>query len=242
MQRALREPAVEVNAEAIQGRLDPAAHRLDPAPGDLIEIARVDARRGQLLRQLGDVFALVALVGRLPPPHAGRDRLREAAHLPAGVVQVVLPLDPVAGEGKEAGQRVAVARVTALGRGQRPGRVGGDELDQDPLGPLGRPAAEGIAGVEQGGEALAVPAIGQKDVDEARAGDLDPVDAPAQQAVELLAQALGDLPRLEAARRGEQHRGVGRVVAQLRIRRPLERGSDRPRARRRAASPQRSES
>ena len=227
VQRALREPAVEANAEAIQRRLDPLAHRLDPTVGEVVEIAGVGTGRGQLLGELGDVFALVALVGRLPSPHASGDGLGEAAHLAAGVVQVVLPLDPVAGEGEESSQRVTITGVTALGRGQRPGRVGGDELHQHPLGSLGGSAAEGIAGVEQGGEALAVPAIGQEDVDEPGAGDLDPVDASPQHAVELLAQSLGDLSRLLPARRGEQHRGVGGVVAQLRIRRSLEGGRDR---------------
>ena len=54
------------------------------------------------LRQLGDVVAVVAVLGRLLPAPARLDRGAEAVHLRAGVVVVVLALDVVAGEARAA--------------------------------------------------------------------------------------------------------------------------------------------
>ena len=45
-------------------------------------------------------------------------------------------------------QRVAVGGVAPAGGDQRAGRVGGDELDQDPLGRVGAARAEPLAGRE----------------------------------------------------------------------------------------------
>ena len=47
-------------------------------------------------RELGDVLARVAVLGRLGAAHPGGDRLGEQPHLGAGVVEVVLALDLVA--------------------------------------------------------------------------------------------------------------------------------------------------
>ena len=83
-----------------------------------------------------------------------------------------------------------------------------------------------LAGGDQLRQGAPVPGVGEEEVDEARAGDLDPVEAAggAQIALQLGLQPLGDGARVVAQRRRQQHRGVGAVVAQLRLRRAVERG------------------
>ena len=54
----------------------------------------LDPLRGDPLGQLGDVVALVAVLGQLAAVHPRGDRGAEELDLPAGVVEVVLALDP----------------------------------------------------------------------------------------------------------------------------------------------------
>ena len=137
--RALRRPGVEVDAEALQRRLDPGAHRLGRE-----HLERVERRPGRRPRsassvaELADVLARVAVLGRLVALHPRRDRLGEQPHLGAGVVDVVLALDLVAASLEQPRQRVAVGRAAGARRGHRAGRVGAHELDQDPLAPRRR--------------------------------------------------------------------------------------------------------
>jgi hypothetical protein len=105
--------------------------------------------------------------------------------------------------------------VATARRGQRPGRVGGHELDQHPLRLGHDPGAEAVPCLEHRGHPRAVPAVGQEQVEEAGAGDLDPVGGRAEPPAQLLPQPLRDLARRLAACGREQHRGVGRVVAQF---------------------------
>ena len=104
----------------------------------------------------------------------------------------------------------------------RTGRVGAHELDQDSLGVAARGRPERVAGTEQRDGRLAVPAVGEEQVEESGAGDLDPLGARGQRGVELGAQPVGDLARRRAERRGEQHRGVRGVVAEPGLRGALE--------------------
>ena len=183
---------------------------------------------GDLLGQLGDVLAAVAVLGGLAAGHAGGDREREALDLAAAVVDVVLALDLVADRLEQADEGVAVGGVAAAADVQRPGRVGGDELDQDPFGRVGRGPGRGSSpDSARRCHRPPVPGVGEEEVDEAGAGDLDPLDAAAlaaELALELRAEAAGDVARVFPERRGEQHRGVRAVVAELRLRRPVERG------------------
>ena len=144
-QRPLGGPGVEADAEALQRRLDPGPHRLGPEPLEPVEVVGPGAFGGELGGELGDVLALVAVLGRLGAPHPGRDRLGEHAHLGAGVVEVVLALDPIAAELEQARDRVAEGRPAAAGGGHRAGRVGAHELDQDALGRVGGARAEPLA-------------------------------------------------------------------------------------------------
>ena len=89
--------------------------------------------------QLGDVLAVVAVLGRLLPAPRGLDRRAEALHLGAGVVVVVLALDRVARELEQPRDRVAVRGVPRRGDRDRPRRVRGDHLDLDALAGSAKP-------------------------------------------------------------------------------------------------------
>ena len=120
-------------------------------------------------------------------------------------------------------QGVAVGAVAAAGRGQRAGRVGGDELDLDLLGRVGLVAAVLVAGrqhVRGGGR---VPGVGEEDVQEAGSGHLDALDLLAEPLRQRRAEPLGDLTRRRLQRRRQQHRRVRREVAEPRLARALQR-------------------
>ena len=171
-----------------------------------------------------DVVAAVAVLGRLLAAHAGGDRGGEALDLTAGVVDVELALHLVPDRLEQADQRIAVGGVATAADVQRPGRVGGDELDQHALACRARLRAEPLACRSEARHRPPIPLVGEEEVDEARAGDLDALD---RVLAELLAQLGrepgGDVARVFAQRRREQHRRVGAVVAELGLGRALQR-------------------
>ena len=168
----------------------------------------------------------VAVLGRLGPGHLGRQRGGEAGHLTAAVVDVVLALDVMADRREEAGDGIPVGGVAAAADVERPGRVGGDELDEDPLRRRGRDRPQALAGLAEARQGAPVPGVGEEEIDESGAGNLDPVDAAAggEIALELRADASCDVAGRFPQRRGEQHRRVGAVVPQLGLRRAVEGG------------------
>src|SRR3982751_6222954 len=102
VERALGEPGVEVDAVDVERGADAGDEALDAVAGERVEVhvgGAVD-----LGGELGDVLALVAVLGRLLAAGPGADGLREAAHLTALVVEVVLALDGVTGEREDAAQ------------------------------------------------------------------------------------------------------------------------------------------
>ncbi len=222
---ALGEPGVEGDTEALQGRPHLLQHQLDPATFERLGVGG-PSLGDDPFGQLDHVLALVAALGRLGPGHPSGNRFREALDLAAGVVDVVLALGLVPDRLQQPHQGVAISGVAAAADVQWPGRVGRDELDQDPLGRLGRRRAEPIAGRDQGSQRPLVPGVGEKEVDEAGAGDLDPVEAAglAEVALELGLEAGGDIARAFPQRARQQHRRVGAEVTQIRLRRPVERG------------------
>ncbi len=115
LDRALPLPRVEVDAEALERRLDPLEH---------------DRNRVAVeLRELSDVVALVAVLGRLLAAPRRLDGGCETLHLSARVVVVVLALDLVPREREHASDSVAVRPVPRRRDGDRPGRVRRDHLD-----------------------------------------------------------------------------------------------------------------
>ena len=123
LELALHRPGVEVDPEALERRLDPVA-------------ASAGTGSSGSCRQLGDVVALVAVLGRLLPAPPRLDGGAELLHLGAGVVVVVLALDVVPGELEQPRDRVAVGAVPRGGDDDRARRVRRDHLDLHPL--LGR--------------------------------------------------------------------------------------------------------
>ena len=119
-----------------------SARRRSSSTRSLAPLARVGVV-GHLRRPVGDVLALVAVLRhRLGPPCRAARESANSSHLPAPVVDVVLPVDLVAAPLEDAAQGVAVGRPPAAAGVERAGGVGADELDVDPLA-----AAQVVAGV-----------------------------------------------------------------------------------------------
>ena len=129
VERRLVEPIVEDDAQASQAALSLGDHQLNGEPRDLIY--RQVAGAGNIGRQRDDVFALVAVLGRLLTARAGLNRNAKRANLRAGVVDVVLAMNLVTDEAEEARQRVAIDGIARSADVDRAGRVGADELDVD---------------------------------------------------------------------------------------------------------------
>ncbi len=112
-------------------------------------------------------------------------------------------------------QGIAVGGVATAADVQGPGRVGGDELEQDPFGRGGGRRSEVVTAFGQSGERAPVPGVREEEVDEARPGDLNPLEAAgaAKVSLELVAQALGYRAGIVSKRRRQEHRRVGAVVA-----------------------------
>ena len=130
----------------------------------------------------------------------------------------------MAGELEHPRERVPVGGVPPAGGGQRAGRVGADELHQDrlPLPFRNGATPESVALPANRGERGPEPAVGQEHVYEARAGDLHPLHQVAQPELDLVSEPPRHLARRRLHRGGKQQRQVGRVVAELRPRRPLD--------------------
>ena len=129
-------------------------------------------REAELGCDLGDVRALIAVVGGLGSLGAGLQRRAEELDLAAGVVEVVLPADVMAGELEEAGQTVAIGGIAGRRDRDRPGWVAGHVLDQDPLGVGGRTRSVPRPVAKDALHGPPVPARRHPQVDEARPGHL----------------------------------------------------------------------
>ena len=166
----------------------------------------------EALRNVADVLAQRFAI-------AQEYRAREHVHLAARVVDVVFARHIEAGEHQEIGEHVAEHRAAAMADVHGAGRVGGDVLDVDRLAFAdGRPSIGG-ARIEDGAH-QAVPHLGlQREIEEARPGDGDSVNAFG--ARELRLQLVGDVARLHARGLGQHHRRIGRQVAVGRIARRL---------------------
>ena len=180
VQRALGGPAVEPHPRSARASPVAVEHQLQPAPRSPSRSAG-RSPSADLLRQLAR---------RSRPrsrPRATRSPLIRAAierrksDWRALVVDVVLALDTVAGELEHPRERVAVGGVPPAGGGQRAGRVGADELHQDRARPCRRRRARSAPLPANRGERGPEPRLGQEQVEEAGAGDLDPLqrDRPA---------------------------------------------------------------
>ena len=196
-------PRVDLDAKVGDLAADLLQHVLD----------RIDIER----RELVDVLPLIAALGNLFPPSPRLDRRPEEVDLPARVVEVVLALDVVTREVEQARNGVSVGTVTRGADGQRPGRIGRDQLDLDLLRLLRLAGAVVRADLAQ---RIGKPPGRHPQVEESGPGDLGALDL-----LELLG-ACRQFSRQLAwrsfpLRRGPQ-RDVRGVVAVRGIARPLE--------------------
>ena len=119
-------------------------------------------------------------------------------------------------------ERIAVGGVPPAGRDQDGGRVGGYEFQQDPLGRRGAAAAEALSGLEHAPQGRAMPFVGEDQVQETRAGDVERDQRVTERLGERLAERLRHLTRRGPQGGRQQHRGVGGVVALIGPLGPLE--------------------
>ena len=233
VQGALGEPDVELDPEPGQGLPDPGQHAAEGPVGDAgPALGRVEVGQGvallgpELCGHVGHVRALVAVGRHLGRPaqelEVGRlDAGPELLDLVAGVVEVVLALDLVAGGGEQVGQGVAHRRQAGVADVQGAGRVGRDELDVDPLAVAEVDGPERLPGGHDPADQAGEPALVEPDVDEAGAGHLDPGHPVGQ--LQVGDHGLGDLPGRRLGRLGQDQGHVGGPVAVLGQPRPLQR-------------------
>ena len=141
-----------------------------------------------------------------PQPQRGGERLG----LQAAVVQIVLGVDLVARVPQDAYQAVAERGGAAVADVQRPGRIGGHELQQH-LAPASRLGAKGLALPQHLSDHRRPRRRRQAQVDEAGPGDLGGCDHLVRR--ERRGELLGDRPRRALELLGQAQRGAGGVVA-----------------------------
>ena len=177
VQLVLVEVDVEVDPEVVQVGLDLVEHQLDAGrPEHLLSLV-VRQRQGvrvvgqHPLGDVADVGAAVAVLRRRLALGRGQQRPGVPVDLGAVVVEVVLLADGRALRGQDPGQGVADRGPARAAQVQRPGRVGRDELEVEPLAgqqvgvPVRRAGGHDRPGQLSGGRGV------QHDVEEARTGD-----------------------------------------------------------------------
>ena len=171
---------------------------------------RCSRRRRELVlalvlgREIDEVLARVAVLrqrDRLAQrlAQARLERARERLELVAGVVDVELRRHRRALRPQEARERIADRRRARVDDHQRAGRVGRDELEADALPRLVLAAPVRGAIREDLAERAGAPRRGEEHVEEAGAGDLEPLHLGPRR--EVLHDGLGDLARRAAWRR-----------------------------------------
>ena len=170
---------------------------------------------------LPDVRAAVAVLRRRLTLRRRQQGAREPVDLHAVVVEVVLPRDLGALRGQDPGQRVADRSPAGAAQVHRPGRVGRDELQVDPLTgsapPVARTPCPSVTIERASSPAAAASSTMLRKPGPATATLLTPATSPSR-----LGQELGHLARRQAGRLGQLQRHVGRPVAVLADPRPLD--------------------
>ena len=223
-QFGLRCEAVMTNAQQREVRADRLHHRChgvrteDRKPRGLrgmsVAVAEVRSQglahglkivaRIQALRDVADTFAQrleVAKVGGSP----------EDVHLCAGIVDVVLADYAVPGEHQQVRQRVPDDRSAAMPHVHRAGWIGRDIFDVHRLAGTSVRFAISLARMCDRRQLVPPRVIGQPQIDEARAGDVDACHFLERR--QPAGQRLGELPRRDPGALPHHHRSVGRQVA-----------------------------
>ena len=142
----------------------------------------------------------------------GLDGRAESIHLPAGIVEVVLALDLVTGEGQQARERIADRGVPSVADREGTGGVRGHELHLDPLA-RGRAGAVPVAVADDLPQDVVQPVIGGPQVDEAGPRDLRLLEE--RRGGKCVHDRGRRRPWIGARSGGEDHRDVGGEVAEL---------------------------
>ncbi len=221
---------VEVDAELVQRRLDLGEHQVDAAGAEDLLRGLLGQRAGIGLagrgdvrehpgRDLVDVGAAVAPLGKSAPLGPRQQRPGEPVDLRAVVVEVVLAGHLRAGRLEDAGEAVADGRPAGPAEMDRAGRVRGDELEVDPVAETDLAAPVSRAGFDDGARQLAGRGGVEHDVEKPGAGDVHALDP--RQLGETGRDQRGDLPGRPAGLLRQLERDVGRPVAVLALPRAL---------------------
>ena len=177
------------------------------------------------MRVVNHVIAGVAILrdGLVATQELGITRIEgggKDVELVAGIVDVELALHGVARSFQHVGQRVADCGVARAAIVQRAGGVGAHILDLPVLAAALVDVAKAAAGLDDLRHLAAQPLIGQKDVDEARPGNLDAADGAIDR--QVIGDGLGDGARVDIAaglarRCAGDHRDIRAVVTMPRL-------------------------
>jgi hypothetical protein len=233
LHRRFRREDVVTDAEQREIAADHVHHRGDGLLAEQVEpfaLGRADIARaiflGEHLADRDQIVAGVEAVGDLDrfPERLAVAQMRRAGerlHLRAGIVDIIFAGDGIAGIFEQLRQRVADHRAAAMTHMHRPGRVGRDIFDIDPLARAdGQPTIVGAAR-QDGGEFAAQGRFGQPDVDEAGAGDFRTGNLG--QIAQARHDQVGERTRIATGGLGQDHRDIGRQIAMRRIARRLDR-------------------
>ena len=179
VERSLQIVVVELHAERLQVPILLAAQLGDREMADRLDVAEVVADLVEIaLRQLADVFAAVALLGKRAVLaeqllRAGAHRYREILDLLAGVVVVELARDLRSLPLEQPRERVAKRGLASVPDMQRAGRIGRDELDHHALAAPRFAAPVAVGCGENARHHRLARRRRHEDVDEAGARDVD---------------------------------------------------------------------
>ena len=181
--------------------------------------------RVDLPRHVAHVIALIG-VGRKEDADAAQFQVaqpggqRQDVHLPAGIVDVILAGDTIAGGIENIREARAERCAAPVADMQRAGGIRRNELEQHALPLAVVAASERAAGIQHLADDLLFRARPQHQIDESRACDLRPQHV--RRRGQCREQRLREVAGIAAHRLSELQRQVARVVAMTRLLRTLE--------------------
>ena len=225
VQGGLGEEHVEVHPEVGQGLLDVGHLRsIGQFPDDrqrliIIHVRQLRPGSQSLAAKIGDVLPRIAALRDRSTLDGGQDGGGEGVHLRSGVIDVVLRRHRRAAGAQHTGDRVAQCGPAGVGQMQGPGGIGRDELHVDGVARQGVIGAVGGPCLDDGAGELARRAGVQGDVEEARAGHVDALDAV--DAGQPIAEDPGELARIHPRLLAQLQGDVRGPVTVLPVLRPL---------------------
>ena len=232
----LRGEDVMMNAEGIEIRLDKRHHLLDcelPHLGQPCRAGRVlEARTVGLNKSMADRLQVVALVlpraaGKVPGEFLLAHRLAEGLEvarigrigqlldLLAGIVDVVLAHDAIAGKREERGERIAEHGTSRVRHRERARGIGRDvfHVHELALADLRAPVIASL--LQKLGQRLLPEGSGEREIDESRPSHLYGRDHRVRQ--QALGQELADPAGRHLRLPCQHHGGIGRELAMPRL-------------------------